>query len=79
MQDREPAKDIIICRSRRALASRYFSVQEIAKRLGVHSDVIYRVIKTGELESQPVGRIYRISEDALEDYLLKMRIKRGVS
>ncbi len=78
MQERAPAKDIAIRPSRRGLSSRYYSVQQLATRLGVHLDLIYRAIKTGELAAQPVGRIYRIGEEEVQDYLLRMRLKRGV-
>lgn len=76
-EDREPAKDIVIRRSRRGLADRYMSPSQLAERLGVHTDMIYRAIRVGELEAQPVGRIYRISQEAVEDYLALQKRKRG--
>lgn len=77
-EDREPARDIVVRKSRRGLASRYLSPKELADRLGVHLDVIYRAIRLGELDAQPLGRIYRISEEAVEDYLILQRRKRGL-
>lgn len=76
-QDRAPAKDLVIRHARRGLSSRYLSPKELAHRLGVHTDVVYRAIKHGEMDAQPVGRIYRISEEAVEDYLALQRRKHG--
>lgn len=75
--EREPAKAIVIRRARRGLADRYLSPKQLAERLGVHTDIVYRAMKSGELDAQPVGRIYRISEEAVEDYLALQRRKRG--
>lgn len=44
------------------------SVEQAAERLSIGRTTVYRLIKTGELQSVRVGRLRRIPADALDDY-----------
>lgn len=44
------------------------SVEQAADRLSIGRTTVYRLIKTGELQSVRVGRLRRIAADALDDY-----------
>lgn len=77
--ERAPAKDIIIRTGKRRLAAKYLKPQELANRLNVGLDFIYRAIKDGDLEADPVGRVWRISEESATNYLEVQRRKRGVA
>jgi putative molybdopterin biosynthesis protein len=45
------------------------SVNEVADFLHVVPMTVYRLIKRGELPSSKVGRVHRISRDAVKQYL----------
>lgn len=78
LQDRAPAKDIAIRRSsRRGFSAKYYTVKEISVRLQISKDVIFDAIRSGLLDAQPVSRVYRISEEAVEDYLFRLRLQKG--
>ena len=47
------------------------TVDEVAKRLKVHNRTVYRRIKEGSLRAVKLGRLWRVPEDALEEYLEK--------
>ena len=47
----------------------FLSVKEVAEKLGVVKDTIYRLIRAGELPSHQVGRAVRIRWGDVEVYL----------
>ena len=47
----------------------FLSVKEVAEKLGVVKDTIYRLISAGELPSHQVGRAVRIRWTDVEAYL----------
>lgn len=49
------------------------TVEEAAARLRIGRTSMYRLIKTGEIESVPVGRLRRIAPEALVDYVNRLR------
>ena len=55
--------------------TRLNTIPETAKRLKVSEKTIWRLIKRGELGAHRVGRSVRPSDDDIEDYLEKNRIK----
>jgi excisionase family DNA binding protein len=71
LEERKPAKEEPrIKPKRRGLSNRYYSVKEVAARFGVGIWGIYDAIHAGELDATPIGkRNYRISEEAVRDYL----------
>ena len=50
---------------------KYYSVTEVAERLQVHWQSILTYIKNGELEAVKLGRGYRISDEAIQEFLKK--------
>lgn len=50
---------------------KYYSVTEVAELLQVHWQSILTYIKNGELEAVKLGRGYRISDDAIQEFLKK--------
>lgn len=49
------------------------TVQDIAERLGVHENTIYKRIRLGELPASKVGRVHRIDPRDLVSYLARNR------
>lgn len=45
----------------------------MAKRLDVNYQLIYRLVREGELPSMKIGRVYRVAHEDLEAYLAKNR------
>jgi excisionase family DNA binding protein len=43
----------------------YLSVKQTAKRLGVSTKTVYRMVHRDELKYRPVGRLIRIPESEL--------------
>jgi excisionase family DNA binding protein len=56
-------------------AATLMTAQEVAKRLNVHVNFVYSLIHDKELEAHYIGKSYRISEDALQNYLDRTRGK----
>ncbi len=50
-----------------AAEQEYFSVREVAKKLGVSKDTIWRRVRNGEMPTQRVGRAARIKWKDVED------------
>ena len=49
------------------------TVQDIAERLGVHENTVYKRIRLGELHGSKVGRVYRVDPRDLDAYLARNR------
>jgi excisionase family DNA binding protein len=49
------------------------TVEEAAARLRIGRTSMYRLIKDGEIESIPVGRLRRVAPEALVDYINRLR------
>lgn len=47
----------------------YFTVDEVAEKLGVHTKTIRRYIYSGKLSAQKIGGQWRVTEEALDQYL----------
>lgn len=50
------------------IESKLLRVKEVAERLSVHPETVYRLVCNSELASVRVGRAVRISEAALEQF-----------
>jgi putative molybdopterin biosynthesis protein len=48
-----------------------YTVEEIAKMLRVSTETVRKLIAQGEIRAKRVGRQYRISQEALNEYLSK--------
>ncbi|MGW7238670.1 helix-turn-helix domain-containing protein [Streptomyces sp. NPDC054804] len=49
------------------------TVEEAARRLRIGRTTCYALIRSGELESVPVGRLRRVPADALAAYVARLR------
>lgn len=49
--------------------------RDVAVRLRISEDLVYRLIDRGELEAALVGRVLRISESALTAYLDAAKVR----
>lgn len=47
----------------------YMSLEEVAEMLGVTYQLIYRLVRSGELPAIRLGKLYRVSRDDLGKYL----------
>lgn len=59
----------------------YMSLEEVADMLGVTYQLIYRLVRAGELPAVRLGKLYRVSRTDLENYLesnKKSTVKGGV-
>ena len=48
---------------------RFLTVAEVATVMRVSKMTVYRLVHSGELPAVRVGRSFRVSEDAVHDYL----------
>jgi excisionase family DNA binding protein len=54
-------------------ARQYLSIEEVADLLGVNYQLIYRLVRAGELPAARLGRVYRIDRRDLEAYLSRSK------
>ena len=47
----------------------YYSLEEVAEMLGVNYQLIYRLVRNGELPAIQLGRVYRVEKNDLKNYL----------
>ena len=47
----------------------FLSLEEVAEHLGVTYQLIYRLVRSGELPAVRVGRVYRVRREDLDGYL----------
>ncbi|NLB68425.1 MAG: helix-turn-helix domain-containing protein [Lentisphaerae bacterium] len=47
----------------------HYSLEEVATMLGVTYQLIYRLVRSGELPAIRLGKLYRVSKQDLEKYL----------
>lgn len=47
----------------------YLSLEEVAEVLGVTYQLIYRLVRAGEMPAVRLGKLYRISREDLDHYL----------
>ena len=51
----------------------YMSLEEVADMLGVTYQLIYRLVRSGELPAVRLGKLYRVSRADLDGYLAKSK------
>ncbi len=51
----------------------YLSLEEIADLLGVNYQLIYRLVRSGDLSAMKLGRVYRVKREDLEAFLERQR------
>lgn len=47
----------------------YLALEDVADMLGVNYQLIYRLVRSGELPAIKLGRIYRVTQEDLDAYL----------
>ena len=47
----------------------YMSLEEVADMMGVTYQLIYRLVRSGELPAVRLGKLYRVSKSDLNEYL----------
>ena len=52
------------------LAERPLTVKDVAKYLQISEPTVFRLLKSGELPAAKIGRQWRITRKAIDDYLL---------
>jgi len=50
-----------------------FSVEEAADLLGIGRTFMFQLVATGEIDSFKIGKRRKISRDAVEDYIERLR------
>ena len=50
---------------------KFYSLEEVAELFGVNYQLIYKLVKSGELPSVRIGKMFRVSEVQLKDYMDK--------
>lgn len=53
------------------------TIEDVAVKLKVSKRTVYEWIRTGKLEAVKAGSLWRISEQALQDFLVKGNRKEG--
>lgn len=48
---------------------KFYSLEEVADLFGVNYQLIYKLVKTGELPSVRIGKMFRVSEAQLKEYM----------
>lgn len=48
---------------------KFYSLEEVAELFGVNYQLIYKLVKTGELPSVRIGKMFRVSEVQLREYM----------
>lgn len=79
-KDRKPHTNPVIVKAKPSvkLSDTYYSVKEVAARFRVSIDRIYDCINSGSLQAIPLGRSYRISHEAIEEFLSNSLAKKLV-
>ncbi len=47
----------------------FLSLEEVAEEMGVTYQLIYRLVRSGELPAARIGKLYRVSRSDLGEYL----------
>ena len=48
---------------------KFYSLEEVAELFGVNYQLVYKLVKSGELPSFRVGKVYRVSAPQLKEYM----------
>ena len=55
-------------------SEKYYSLEEVAELLGVTYQLIYKLVRNGELPSFRIGKVYRVTDEDLHAYLENSRV-----
>ncbi len=48
---------------------KFMTLEDVADMLGVNYQLIYRLVRSGELPAIRLGRVYRVTQEDLQSYL----------
>jgi len=52
---------------------KFMTLEDVAELLGVNYQLIYRLVRSGELPAIRLGRVYRITKEDLDAYLIRQK------
>jgi excisionase family DNA binding protein len=52
---------------------KFMTLEDVADLLGVNYQLIYRLVRSGELPAIRLGRVYRVTQDDLNTYLTNQK------
>ena len=52
------------------------SVKDVQEILGISRDTAYRMVRDGEIESYRVGKLYKIKQDSLDNYIRSQKVQK---
>jgi excisionase family DNA binding protein len=55
---------------------KFLSLEEVAELLSVNYQLIYRLVRSGDLPAARIGRVYRVDETDLNEYLQRSKTAR---
>ena len=56
---------------------KFMTLEDVADLLGVNYQLIYRLVRAGELPAIRLGRVYRVTQDDLNAYLSGQKTSSG--
>ncbi|MBQ9774491.1 MAG: excisionase family DNA-binding protein [Lentisphaeria bacterium] len=48
---------------------KFYSLEEVAELFGVNYQLVYKLVKSGELPSVRIGKMFRVSAPQLQEYM----------
>jgi excisionase family DNA binding protein len=58
-------------------AKEFYSLEEVAELLGVNYQLIYKLVRAGDLPSARIGKVYRVMRVDLDGYLQRSKAHSG--
>jgi excisionase family DNA binding protein len=58
-------------------AKEFYSLEEVADLLGVNYQLIYKLVRSGQLPAARLGKVYRVSRRDLDAYLEQSKTHQG--
>ena len=52
----------------------FLSIEEVAELLGVNYQLIYKLVRNGEISASRIGKFYRVSRKDLHDYMERTKV-----
>lgn len=53
----------------------YLSLEEVSEQLGVTYQLIYKMVRSGELPAIKLGKLYRVSQTDLDEFLHTRKVR----
>ena len=57
------------------MAEMFFDVERVEYILGISKSKVYDLLRSGELKGFKLGRLWRVSDKALQEFLIEKRIE----